>query len=185
MSARIEPATPPFPEEIQVWFDRLMPPGVPPLRLFTTLAKDQRLFQRFMSGGLLDKGNLTLHQREIVIDRVTARCGAEYEWGVHVALFGERVRFNDEQIYSLVHGGAHDACWTDEAEKALIEACDALHESCTLGDDIWTGLSGHFSEAAIIELLLLAGSYRMVSYLVNAFRLPPETYAARFPAKVS
>ena len=67
--------------------------------------------------------------------------------------------------------------------KALIDACDALHESCTLGDEIWTDLSGRFSEAAIIELLMLAGSYRMVSYLVNALNLSLETYAARFPAK--
>jgi alkylhydroperoxidase family enzyme len=183
MSARIEPAAPPFPEEIQVWFDRLMPRGVPPLQLFAVMAKDARLFRRFMEGGLLDKGNLTLRQREIVIDRVTARCGAQYEWGVHVALFGVRVRFTDEQIYSLVHGDADDVCWTDEAEKALIDACDALHESCTLGDEIWTDLSGRFSEAAMIELLMLAGSYRMVSYLVNALNLSLETYAARFPAK--
>jgi len=34
----------------------------------------------------------------------------------------------------------------------------------------------------MLELLLLAGFYRTVSYLTNALRLPPEAYAARFPA---
>ncbi len=38
-----------------------------------------------------------------------------------------------------------------------------------------------FSEEAILELLLLAGFYRTVSYLTNALRLPLEPYAARFP----
>jgi hypothetical protein len=33
----------------------------------------------------------------------------------------------------------------------------------------------------MLELLLLAGFYRTVSYLTNALRLPPEPYAARFP----
>jgi hypothetical protein len=54
-----------------------MPPGVPPLVLFTTLARDARLFERFRGGGLLDKGHLTLRQREIVIDRVTAQCRSD------------------------------------------------------------------------------------------------------------
>ena len=34
----------------------------------------------------------------------------------------------------------------------------------------------------MLELLLLAGFYRTVSYLTNALRLPLEPYAARFPA---
>src|SRR6266540_6897829 len=97
-TARISPARPPFPAEVQAWLDKTMPPGVPPLTLFTTLARDPRLFQRFMSGGLLDRGNLTLRQRELVIDRVTARCGSEYEWGVHVALFGARVALTPDQL---------------------------------------------------------------------------------------
>src|SRR5262249_14741974 len=46
MSNRIEPAQPPFSPEVQAWLDRIMPPGVPPLALFTTLARDERLFQR-------------------------------------------------------------------------------------------------------------------------------------------
>ena len=35
----------------------------------------------------------------------------------------------------------------------------------------------------MLELLLLAGFYRTVSYLTNALRLPLEPYAARFPAE--
>jgi hypothetical protein len=37
-----------------------------------------------------------------------------------------------------------------------------------------------FSEEAMLELLMLAGFYRTVSYLTNALRLPLEPYAARF-----
>ena len=59
-AARIPPAVPPYPAEVQARFDALMPPGVAPLQLFRVLARDQRLFQRFMGGGLLDRGHLTL-----------------------------------------------------------------------------------------------------------------------------
>ena len=126
MTARIAPATPPYPDDVQTWLDKTMPPGMPPLTLFTTLARDPRLFRKFFGAGLLDRGHLTLHQREIVIDRVTASCGSEYEWGVHVALFATRAGLNAAQIVSLVGGTADDACWSAE-DRCLIRMCDALH----------------------------------------------------------
>ena len=82
-----------------------MPPGLPPLVLFRTLARDKRLIERFMGGGLLDKGHLTLRQREIVIDRVTARCGSEYEWGVHAAFFAKRAGLDAAQQRSPCAAG--------------------------------------------------------------------------------
>jgi alkylhydroperoxidase family enzyme len=178
--SRIDPAQPPFPPAVQAWLDRTMPEGVPPLRLFTTLARDPRLFERFMGGGLLDRGNLTLRQRELVIDRVTARCGSEYEWGVHVAFFGARVGLTDAQRASLVHGGPDDPCWS-EPERLLLRLCDRLHDACDVDDELWTALRGQLGEGALLELLMLAGFYRTVSYLTNALRLPLEPFAARFP----
>lgn len=182
MSARIEPIQPPYCPQIQAAFDSiLMPPGVPPLVLFTTLARDARLYERFHNGALLDKGHLTLRQREIVIDRVTALSGSEYEWGVHVAFFAKRVGLDGAMLASLVHGTADDACWSLE-DALLIRACDQLHARADIDDALWTELRGHLSEMAVVELLMLAGFYRTVSYLTNALRLPLEDYAARFPA---
>ncbi|MFL6647240.1 MAG: hypothetical protein ACJ8KA_13575 [Sulfurifustis sp.] len=54
--------------------------------MFTTLARVPRIFERFRAGSLLDRGPLSLRQREIVINRTCARCGFSYEWGVHVAI---------------------------------------------------------------------------------------------------
>lgn len=180
MSPRIAPAQPPYPREAQAAFDRIMPKGVPPLALFTTLARDARLFERFRNGSLLDKGHLTLRQREIVIDRITARCGSEYEWGVHVAFFAEAARLDADMQRSLVRGVAADACWNDE-DRLLIRACDALYATCDLDDALWADLRAEFSEEATMEILLLAGFYRTVSSLTNTLRLPLEAYAVRFP----
>jgi alkylhydroperoxidase family enzyme len=181
MSQRIAAAAPPYSAKVQQALDRTMPPGVPPLVLFTTLARDERLFGKFFAGGLLDKGHLTLRQREIVIDRVTAQCGSAYEYGVHAAFFADRVGLDAAQRASLVHGGAGDPCWS-EAERLLIRLCDALHRACDVDDALWAGLAAHFTEEALLELLLLAGFYRTVSYLTNALRLPLEPFAAPFPA---
>src|SRR5262245_45971573 len=177
---RIAPANPPYAPEVQARFDALRPPGMAPLVLFRVLARDLRLFQRFMGAGLLDKGHLTLREREIVIHRVTARCGSEYEWGVHAAFFAARAGLDAAQLVSTVHGGPGDACWS-AADALLIGFCDALHADCSIGEALWAELSAAFSDEAIMELLLLAGFYRTVSYLTNALRLPPEPFAARFP----
>jgi hypothetical protein len=73
-AARIEPVSPPYPPELQKVFDAIMPPGVPPLALFTTLARVPRIWDRFRAGSLLDRGPVSLRHREIVIDRTCARC---------------------------------------------------------------------------------------------------------------
>jgi alkylhydroperoxidase family enzyme len=181
MESRIAPAEAPYLPEIEERLAQLMPPGVLPLLLFRTLARDKRLFERFMSGGLLDKGNLTLRQREIVIDRITALSGSEYEWGVHVAFFAEHAELTEAQVASTAKSGPSDSVWTEE-ERLLLTVCDQLHEGCNIDDQTWSVLRGAFAEEAILEILMLAGFYRTVSYLTNALRLPNEPYGARFPA---
>ena len=177
-SARIAPAAEPLPDDVRQAIDAVMR-GQPPLVLFTTLARDRRLFFKFFNSGLLDRGHLTIRQREIVIDRVTAACGAEYEWGVHVAAFAAKAGLDEDQIASLTTGGPDDDCW-DDADRVLIRFCDSLHRDCTVGDELWAELSGYHSDEAMLELLMLAGNYRTVSYLVNSLRLPLEQGARTF-----
>jgi alkylhydroperoxidase family enzyme len=155
-------------------------PGAATLTLFATLARDARLFQKFFAGSLLDHGHLTVRQREIVIDRTTARCGSEYEWGIHIAVFGERAKLTDEQVHSLALGGPEDPCWSEE-DRALIKLSDELHERADVCDETWRGLRERFDDGAILELLMLAGFYRTVSYLTNVLQLPLEPNARRLP----
>src|ERR1700751_3787926 len=108
---RIAPAAPPYEPAIAAALLRIMPPGVEPLALCRTLAKSPGVFGKIFAGGYLDKVPLSLRQREILIDRTTARLGCEYEWGVHVALFGVRVRFGEAEIAAIVHGPANADCW--------------------------------------------------------------------------
>ncbi|MDO9126280.1 MAG: carboxymuconolactone decarboxylase family protein [Parvibaculum sp.] len=180
MSARIEPAARPYDEDMEVTLEKLMPPGVEPLLLFRTLARNPRVFRRFMAGGLLDKGSISLREREIAIDRTCARCGGEYEWGVHIAFFGETVGFGADEIAATVAPGANAACWS-EREKLIVRLVDQLHEMSSVDDDLWTALKQEFSDEQLLEFIVLTGFYHMVSFVVNATRLPMEDYAARFP----
>jgi alkylhydroperoxidase family enzyme len=176
---RIAPLEPPYAADIQADFDAIMR-GAPPLVLFRVMAKNARTWQKFRAGGLLDKGALTLRQREIVIDRTTALNKCEYEWGVHVAIFAKAAEFNDEQVRATVDGDASAPCWS-AAEQALLRTVDALHHRATLSDEEFAALASHYSEAQIFEIFLLCGFYRTVSYLANGLKLPLEQTAARFP----
>jgi alkylhydroperoxidase family enzyme len=180
MTARIAPAERPYAEDMEATLARLMPVGVEPLLLFRTMARDQRLFRRFMAGALLDKGTLALRERELAIDRACARCGAEYEWGVHMALFGTRVGFTDAERRATLASGAGAACWSAR-ETLIVRLVDQLHETAGIDDALWAELAAEFEDAQLIELIMLAGLYHMVSYLTNALRLPNEPWAERFP----
>ena len=178
--ARIAPLNPPYAPETQAAFDAIMPPGVDPLVLFRTLAVNARVYQRFHAGSLLDRGLLSLRQREIVIDRTCALNQCEYEWGVHVTTFAKAAGLTETEVRATVFEGADAACWS-ASERALIAAVDALHARATLSDEEFSALSSHYEDAKIFEIILLCGFYRTVSYLANGLRLPLEQGAARFP----
>jgi alkylhydroperoxidase family enzyme len=177
--SRVAPLQPPYAPEIQQQFDRIMR-GAPPLVLFRVMAGNPRAWEKFRGGSLLDRGPLALREREIVIDRTCALNACEYEWGVHVAAFAEAARLTEEQVRATVLGEADAACWSS-AEQALIAAVDALHDHATLTDAEFKQLSAHYDEAQVIEIIMLCGFYRTVSYLANTLALPLEATAARFP----
>ena len=178
---RIAPAEAPYPPRIAAELTRIMPEGVEPLVLFRTLARNPRIFEKMFAGGLLDKGALSLRQREIVIDRTTARLGCEYEWGVHIAFFAERVAMNAEQVSTVVHGAADAACWTPD-EQTLLATVDDLVDRRTITDATWTTLAVHFDEMQILETIALVGYYHTISFLCRGLKLPLEPYGARFPS---
>ena len=179
--ARIAPLEAPFPPEIQAEFDTIMR-GAPPLLLFRTVARNPRVLQRWFAGGLLDKGSIALRLRELMILRTTALCGAEYEWGVHVASFGAKAQWTQEQLRATVHGGPDDACWSEQ-EQAVLLLADQLHASSGVSDEAWRRAAASFSAEPLLELVMLAGSYHGVSFMVNAFGVQHEESAPRFPPR--
>ena len=181
LAPRIAPLEPPYPAEMQADFDKLMR-GAPPLLLFRTVARNPRVLQRFMAGALLDRGSISLRSRELMILRTCARCGAEYEWGVHVAVFGAKAQWNPEELHSTVHGAAEDGCWSAE-DRLVIRLADQLHDTTQVDDPLWQELAKHFTAEQLVELIMLAGLYHGVSYLINAAGVQHEAFAPRFPPR--
>jgi 4-carboxymuconolactone decarboxylase len=182
MAARIAPLAPPYSDRVAEDFAALMPPGVPPIALFRILAKSPRVLRRVRRGGLLDPGSITVRQREIVILRTTARAGAEYEWGVHAAFFSGAAGLGDGELAATVLAGPDAPCWNKE-DALLVRLADELHDDARPSDGTWTALGACFVEEQLIELLVLAGLYRAISYAVNGTGVELEPGALRFPAR--
>ena len=177
--ARVAPVEPPYPPELQAEFDKIMR-GAPPLLLFRTVARNPRVLQRFLAAGLLDKGSISLRLRELMILRTCALCRAEYEWGVHVVAFGGKAGWTEDQVAATVHGTPESACWSAE-ERAVLVLADELHRGSSVDESTWQLATTHFSAEQLVELVMLAGLYHAVSFMVNAFAVQHEDSAPRFP----
>jgi alkylhydroperoxidase family enzyme len=180
---RIEPLRPPYPPEAGERLEAMMPAGMPPILLFRTFVRNLPMTAAMSGWGGYELGkrlSLSLRDREIVIDRTCARCGCEYEWGVHVAFFAERAGLSGPQVSSLTHGGAGDPCWPDERDRLLIGAADALHDGADIADDLWLRLTQRFSDEQLLDLTMLTGWYHAISFTANAARVAREDGAPRF-----
>jgi alkylhydroperoxidase family enzyme len=183
MSVRISPLERPFDAEVEVHLRSMMPPNEEPIALFRVFARNLEMARAMQPWGRYELGkafSVGVRQREIVIDRTCARCGCEYEWGVHVAFFAERASLTSAQVASLTKGKSVDLCWVDESDRVLISLVDALHDLGDVDDALWNALRSHFDDQQIVDLTLLCGWYHAISFTARAARVPLEPGAPTF-----
>jgi len=180
---RIEPLAEPFEPRVGDVLISMMPDGISPIALYRTFAKNLTMTEAMLRWGGYELSrhlSVDLRIREIVIDRTCARCRCEYEWGVHVAYFAERAELTGAQLRSLTAGSDLDDCWTDPREAAVIRLVDSLHDSSAVSEDLGVRLTQLFSEAQILDLLMLTGCYHAISFAARGTGVPLEPWAPRF-----
>ena len=151
-----------------------------PLNIFLTLAKNPSLFDVFTRFGshLLFKGELPAREREIVILRVGWRSQSEYEFGQHTVI-GKQAGLTDDEVTRLARPATDG--WNDD-DAALLRMVDELCSDNVVGDDTWRALSKTWSEPQLLELLMLAGYYRLVSGVLNSAGVSLEPSTPGWPA---
>jgi 4-carboxymuconolactone decarboxylase len=183
---RIQPLTPPYRPETGEALARWMPPGtdgVEPLALFRLLmvAPDLADRMRPLGARLLGQPAISVRDRELLIARTTARCGAEYEWGVHITAFGRAAAgLSDAQVRSTAVGSPDDDVW-DEHEQAVLRLADELHDGCGVSDSTLEELRSEWPDALVLEAVVCCGWYRLLSGVINTAQLEAEPWAERFP----
>jgi len=177
---RMRPLGPPYDPEVAAHLSAMMPPGVEPIRLFRTLAHNPRVLGKIRAANLLDRGAIDRSDRELAILRTCARCRSEYEWGVHVAVFGRRYGIPEHKLAGTILWGWQDLRWSPR-ERAIVRLADELHDTATVSNELWRELESSFESDQIVELLVLVGFYHTISFVTNGLSIELEKGGERFP----
>lgn len=184
MPERLAPLQPPYAPATADALRRLMGGAdAQPLALFRTIAHHEAMLDRFRATGstLLSFGELEPVERETLIHRTTARCGASYEWGVHAALFAPALGLDEDWLKATWRGEASDPAF-DERQRTLVRLADELHDGARVSDELWQELEAGWTAEQLVEAVCLVGFYHLVSFVCGAFELEPEPWAALPPA---
>jgi alkylhydroperoxidase family enzyme len=151
-----------------------------PLNIFGVLAHHPKLLKRFnlLGGYLLNKGLVPERERELVILRVGWNARAVYEFGQHTVI-GRRCGLHDDEIAALTSDPS-DHGWSDD-DLALIALADELAADDCVTDETWARLRSRWNDAELIELLVVAGFYRLVSGFLNSAGVQLDDGVPGFP----
>jgi 4-carboxymuconolactone decarboxylase len=146
-----------------------------------TLAHHPKLAFAYMKfgGRLLGAPKLSPRLRELIVLYIAWRNQADYEWVQHVAL-GRQAGITDEEI-EAAKLGAEAPHWTP-LERNALRATEQLLSTAHLDDETWNGLAAELDKQQLIELLFVIGNYGMLSWIINAFGVQPETDAGKIEA---
>lgn len=171
---RVAPLPPrSWPPEMREALAPLRPP-VPPgpdrpkgLNLLGTFAHHPALtgaYHVFMAQ-VLYSSTLTPRHRELLILRVAAVRGAEYEWAQHVFLAMDAGLGRDE--IAAVRDGV-SLGWP-AVEAALLTAVDELLRDARITDATWQALAADLSEQQLFDLVFTVGAYDVLAMALRSF----------------
>lgn len=136
--------------------------------IYRTLIRHPKLVKRWTVFGnhVLFKSTLPARERELLILRVGALCGCDYEFNAHTAL-GKRAGLTDEEIRRVKEGS--DADGWEEFDRGLLRAVEELHSDSFVSDETWKVLAQHYSQEQLIDAVFTVGQYHLVSMALNSF----------------
>lgn len=175
------PALPPsdWPESMREALAALLPPNPRYPRLRTegrpkalnalgTLAHHPELTRAFNSfnAHILYATTLTPRQRELLVLRVAAVRGSEYEWAQHVVLAAD-VGIDDDEIARIAEGPGADG-WSS-VEGAMLQAVDELLADALVAEDTWATLAGELDSQQLMDLVFTVGAYDILAMAFRSF----------------
>jgi len=151
------------------------------LNIFRTLARAPDALKAFLGWGeyiLSDRNPLPAREREIAIMRVAWLTASGYEWTQHhrIAL---RCGVSADELEAVKHFPGTDIF--GPADRAVLEAVDALVKDHFIPDPAWRRLSEAFSPAQCMGLVMTVGQYVQVAMMLNTFGVQVEGGAACDP----
>ncbi|MFN0092028.1 MAG: carboxymuconolactone decarboxylase family protein [Acidimicrobiales bacterium] len=119
-----------------------------------------------LAGFVLNEAGAPRRQRELVILRMGWNCQAEYEFGQHT-LYGLANGVTQGEVYAVTRPLSEHA-WSDE-DRVLLQMADDLYAADAVSDATWAELTARLSVPEIMEFVVAALTYRVVSGFLNTF----------------
>ncbi|HEU0192046.1 MAG TPA: carboxymuconolactone decarboxylase family protein [Mycobacterium sp.] len=172
--------------EAQTLLDKVVPPPNRPPLLYLAMAANPAVFRAYAEGpilglrGLLYTGQVSNADRELCILRVTARRGAEHEWGVHVAYFGKTSGLTASQVRATVTDETPDPQWTDR-QRGVLAVADAVADVRSFSDAEAALIHRTLTEADRAEFVATAALYLGIATQCRVLEIPPEPGAPLMP----
>ena len=184
MTGTAEPRIPPLPpdqwgDDVRAGIAALRPAGATQelrrskdgpkgLNVLGTLAQHPALMQAYhtFNGHILYTNSLDARQRELLVLRIAARRGAEYEWRQHVHIAHE-LGFTDADIERIAEG-PHAADWSP-LEAAMLRAVDQLVADAHIDDETWTVLADELDRHQMMDLVFTVGAYDLLAMAFKSF----------------
>lgn len=112
------------------------------------------------------KGILSGAERELAILTAGREVEATYEWAAHEPL-GLQEGTRPEAIEVLRHQRSTDGL--EPRERIIIDTVRALYRDHRIPDDLYHRAEGALGRQGLIELVVLAGYYGLIGFVLNAF----------------
>lgn len=185
-SQRLPLRAPPYPPEVERTIGNTAFTGLSPRNLRLALAHHPKLAAAFqaMAHVVLFQCEVSEREREIAIIRTGALTRSEYEWGMHVSIYGDKCGLSDAQVQDLSTAASwrdlQATLWT-APEQLVVRMVDELHHHATVADDTWQQLVAGWPQTQVMELVFASSFYHMAAFFLNTAAVPLEDGARRFP----
>lgn len=176
---KLEPIEEPFSAQVEDILSQYPRQDGYLLMLFRVFGNSVRFLRKGVANLLDHESPLTLHERELVILRTCANTHCEYEWGVHVAVFGEAAQLNTVQLSATTIPLAEADCWSSH-EVLLLSCVDELCRDKFIKENL-ADFQKTWSLEQQLEILALVGNYHTVSMVALTSGIPLEPFSAKFP----
>ncbi|MEP1445963.1 MAG: hypothetical protein ABJK37_07635 [Paraglaciecola sp.] len=143
--------------------------GLPPIHVFETMGHLGETFTIWVQLiiALNRKNQITERHLEMTILHAANQEKGTYEWGQHKPL-SVKIGITKEQRDGIRNHDYTLPLWSNE-DQALLNYLQQVVEKTKADDACWKTLREYFSEAQVLELSLLHGTYRTLSAInVNA-----------------
>ncbi len=138
------------------------------LNLLGTLAQHPELAKAYhtFNGHILFASTLSPRQRELLVLRVAAVRGSEYEWAQHAILAGD-AGLDEDEVARIVEGP--DAPGWAVLDGAMVRAVDELIGDGGVSDATWAVLAGGLDNQQLMDLVFTVGAYEILALALRSF----------------